>query len=113
MDERVTVALGRRGVQVAGVVFFGDGQGVLSADGADAERLDGEAQIFGRAGGRGHIEDVVDGAGIEGLADVSVLELEARLGGEVGDVLHVAGGQVVNAENGVAFAKQAVSEVRT
>jgi hypothetical protein len=43
------------------------------------------------------VEDVLDLAEIEGLADVMVAKFEARLLPKVLDVAHVAGEQVVDA----------------
>ena len=113
MLERVAIALRSGGVQVAGVVSGRDLERVLHAHGANAQRLDAQAKILRRAGRRSQIEDVIDRAGIEGRADVPLLKPEARLAGEMGEVFGVAGGEVIDAENGVAFAQQAVGEVGT
>jgi hypothetical protein len=98
-------------------MFGGDFEGVLGADGADAEGFNAEAQVFWRAGGRGHVEDVVQVAGVEDwsewLADVVLFEAEAGLVCEVGDVAVVTGGKVVNADHSVALAEEAIGEVRT
>jgi hypothetical protein len=64
------------------------------------------------AGGGSEVEDVIDGAGVEGIADVALLEGEGGLVAEVGQVFEVAGGEVVDAEDGVAVGEEAIDEVR-
>src|SRR5580698_1990412 len=98
-------------MEKAGAVFGGDFEGVFRADGPYTERLDSHAEILRRAGGRGEVEDVVDRAGIERLADVSLLKCEIRILAEVSDVFAVAGGAVVDAENEVSFTEKPIGEV--
>ncbi len=58
------------------------------------------------------MENVVDVAEVEGLADVLLEELEARLVAQMGDVLACAGEQIVGANDGVALAEQRVAQMR-
>ena len=104
MLERIAVALRSGRVEKAGTVSGRDFEGVFRAHGAHPQGFDSQAEILRRAGRRGEVEDVVHRAGIEGLADVPLLEAEARLTGQVGQVFRAAGGEVVDAENGVALA---------
>ena len=48
------------------------------------------------------------GPGSKGCDDVLIEEFEARLAGEVGEVGHGAGAEVVHAEDGVALREQGV-----
>jgi hypothetical protein len=98
---------------MAGAVPGRDFESVLSADGAHTESLQPQAKILWRAGRGSEVENVVHWAGVEGLADVPLIEAEARLVGQMGEVCGVSGGEIVNADYGMAFAQQAVSQVRT
>ena len=90
-------------MQKAGAISSGDFQGVFDADGAHPQGLDRQAKILRRAGRRGKVEDVVHRARIERLADVALFKAEARFAGQVGQVFPVAGGEVIDADNGVAL----------
>jgi hypothetical protein len=91
MYERVAVALRRGGVEIAGAISGGNLERVLSPYGAHPQGLEAEAKILRGTGGRSEVENVVDRAGIEGLADVPLLELKAGLIGKMGQILSVAG----------------------
>jgi len=58
------------------------------------------------------VEDVVHLAAVEGLADVDLAELEARLGFQVLEVVEPAGEQIVDGDDGVAVSEQGVAQVR-
>jgi hypothetical protein len=47
------------------------------------------------------------------LADVALFKGKAGLGLKVRDVAEVAGGEIIYAQDGVAFAQKPISEVRT
>ena len=79
VDLGVAVALGGGGVEVAGAVFAGEVEGVDGSGGADEEGFDAEAGVVDGAGGRGEVEDVIDLARVEGLADVLLEQAEAAL----------------------------------
>ncbi len=98
---------------MAGVVACRDFECVFCADGAYAQGFQAQAKIFGRAGGGSEVEDVIYRSRIEGLADVALLEAEAGFVGQVGEVIRIAGGEIVDADYSVALAQQAVGEVRT
>ena len=113
MDLGVAVALGCGGVEEAGVILAREVEDVDGADGAGEEGFGAEAGVVHGRGGRGEVEDEVDGAGIEGEGDVVIEEGEARVGGEVREVGEVAGGEVVDAEDGVGggLGEEGVCEV--
>jgi hypothetical protein len=56
---------------------------------------------------------VIDAPWIEGRADVSLLETEAGIMGEMGKIRGVACGQVIDAEDRITLAEQAICEMRT
>src|SRR5208283_5244675 len=110
----VAVALGGGGVQEACVVFAREVEDVDGSGGAGEEGLGAEAGVVDGRGGRGEVEDEVDGTGVEGEGDVVIQECEGGVGGEVGEVGEVAGGEVVDAEEGVGgrLGEESVCEVR-
>jgi hypothetical protein len=101
MDLGVAVALGGGGVEEAGAIFAGEVERVDGAGGADQEGLRAEAVVVDGAGGRGEVEDEVDRAGIEGEGDVLVQEGKRGSQVKMREVGQVAGGEVVDAEDGV------------
>src|ERR1700723_2620416 len=104
-------------MQKAGTIELSKLQRILCTDGADAQGLDSQTQIFRRTGRRGHIEDIIDVSRVEAyaekFADIPFLKTEARLRVKMGEIAKVAGGKIVNADDGVAFAQQAVRQVGT
>jgi hypothetical protein len=66
-----------------------------------------------RAGRRRKVEDVIDAAGVEGLADVALLEGEGGLVTEMLQVLEIAGGEVIDSEDAVPFGDEAIRQMRT
>ncbi len=112
MDFGVTVAFGCGGVKITSVVLAGKIKGIEGAGRTYQEGFDAQAGVVDRTGGRGEVEDVVDGARIEWLADIVLDEAEAGLVGEMGEIGMVAGREVVEADDGVAFGEQRVTKMR-
>ena len=61
------------------------------AKGADLERGDAVSAVVDGAGGAGKMEDVVDVAYIEGLANILLDKFEARFAAQVGQIRAAAG----------------------
>jgi hypothetical protein len=99
-------------VEVTGVVFAGEIEGIDGARGTDEEGFDAKTSVVDGTGRRGEVEDVIDGAGVKGLADVLLDKTEAGLISEVGEVGLVSCREVVEADDGVAFGEQSVTKVR-
>jgi len=78
MLKRVAVTLRCGGVKMSGAISGCDFESVLCAYGAHAQSLQPQAKILGRTGRGSEIEDVVHRSHIEGLADIPLLEAEAR-----------------------------------
>jgi hypothetical protein len=112
MDQRVAVAFGRGGEEESGVFGLGEAEGVVGAERADLEGLDGELEIIDGAGRRGEMEDVIDGAGeVDELGDVVVDEVEVLVAGEMGDVVGIAGDEVVHGDDAMALGEESVDEM--
>src|SRR5208283_1419080 len=79
MLQRIAVALRSRGQQELRVVLFRDLQAVEGSRRPDSQRLDAVLEVIDRAGRRSEMKQVVDVAGIEGLADILRQKFEARL----------------------------------
>jgi hypothetical protein len=65
--------------------------------------------VIHRAGGRGEVENVLYLAAIEGLADVLLVELEARFAAQVIHIGGVSREQVVYGRYGMAFRQEGVA----
>jgi len=100
-------------MQVAGVVLLGDLEGVDGPSRADEQGLGPQTVVVHRAGGRGEVEHIVHRPDVEGLADVLFDKAETRLLRKMREIRRVAGAEVVDADNGVAFGEKRVSKVRS
>ena len=106
MNFGVAVALGGGGVEIACAVFAGEVEGVDGAGGADKEGLDAKPGVVDGAGRRGEVEDEIDRArDRRASADVVFEEAEARLVVQMGEIGHVAGAEIIDAEDGVALGR--------
>jgi hypothetical protein len=103
MLERVAVALRGGGMEKARAIASRNLEGVFDADRAYAQRLDGQAKILRRTGGRSKVENIIHRAAIKRLADVALLELEARIAGQVSDVIAVTGAEVIDADDSMTL----------
>ena len=71
-----------------------------------------EFQIINRTGGRGEVPDVVHRAVQEDeLGHILLDEFEIPVAGQVRDVVHAAGDEIINANDAVAAREQQVSEM--
>ena len=113
MLQRITITLRGGRVQKTGAMASSDFQGICDAYRADAQGFNSQSEILRRAGRRGKVEDVIYRPQVEGSAYIQLLEAEARFMAQVREVFAIAGAEVIHADNGVALAQQAVSEVRT
>ena len=112
MDERIAVDLGGGGEQEARLLGLGQAERVVRAEAADLERLDRHAQVVDGGGRAREVEDAVERAlEVDVVRDVVLHEHEVAAG-QVLDVRHVAGDQVVHADDGVAVVEQVLGEVR-
>ena len=67
--------------------------------------------VIDGAGGAGEVKDEIDLADVEGLANVFLYKLEARIIREVSKVGAPAGEQVVDDNHVPAFAEQGIAEM--
>ena len=72
--------------------------------------MDGVVDGTGRAG---EVKDVVDGADIEGLADVFFYKFESRFVRKMRDISATTGQEIVDDSDSPAFAEQGIAEMRS
>jgi len=112
MDERVAVDLGRGCEQEPRALALREAQGVVGAQGADLQRLDGVAQVVHRAGRRGEVQDVVHLAlDVYVMGHVVLVEAEVGAAEQVGDVVGRARQHVVNGDDFMAPSQERVAQV--
>ena len=92
-------------MEIARAVLAGEIEGVDGSSGADKERFDAETAAVDRTGWRGEVEDEVNFAGVEGLADVLFEEAEAGLTREMVEIGQVSRAEVINSNDRVSFNK--------
>ena len=112
MHQRVAVDFGSRRQEEPGVFVFGQAQGFVRAQRTDLQRLDRQLEVINRAGRRGEMPDVIDRAVQEDeLGHVLLDEFEIPIAAQVGDVVHAAGDEVVDADDLVAARQQQVGQM--
>ena len=67
------------------------------------EGLDAEAGVVDGAGWRGKVEDEVNLAGIERLADVLLHKAEAGFSGKMAEIGRTAGAEIVHSDDGMSL----------
>ena len=95
-------------MEKSSAIFRGDAEHVLRSYRTHTQSFNRKPQILWRAGGRGEVEYIIDRAGIEGLADILLLELEARFAGQVLHVFAKPCGKIIDADNRMPFSQQAI-----
>ena len=109
----IAVDLARRREQEAGVVREREVERAARAERADVDRLERDREVLGRARRAREVQHAVDVAVDRDLvAHVGADEREARVLGEVRDVLEPARRQVVDRDDLVAAREERVAEVR-
>ena len=112
MNERVAVTLGGGRQQKRGTLFLGQTQSVVGSQGADLEGRYRKVEVINRAGRTGKMPHIMHVAGQEDVVgDIMANEAKVGIPGQVLDVGHVAGDQVVNGNDAVAFSEEPVAEV--
>ena len=108
---RVAIDLARRGQEEACPVLLGQPERVVRPGGADLERVEREAEVVDRRGGRRQVVDEVDRLIDEvGVDDVEI-QVNEFVGPDVLDVRECAGLEVVDADHSVPAREQLVAEV--
>ena len=67
--------------------------------------------VIDGTGGAGEVEDEIDFAGVEGLADVSIDKFETRVVFQVSEIGLAAGEQIVDGDHGPALGEQSIAEM--
>src|SRR5262249_10158808 len=88
------------GHEKPGILGLGQAQGIVCAQGADLQGLDGELQVIHGAGWRGKVQDMVDGSvDLQRVGDIVPDEAEAIVVSQVLDVPQRPGDDVVYADD--------------
>ena len=111
MNQRVAVDLGSRSQKQPGAFGARQSQRVVSAQRADFEGLNRQFEVIHRRGGRGEVEDEIHRAVDEDAFGDVLLAIGKRRGIDVGDVVGVAGDEVVDRDNFVAFGQTTVAQM--
>jgi hypothetical protein len=112
MLERIAVDLRRRRDHEARTFGLGQTKGVVGPQRADFQRLNRQFQIVDGAGGAGPMEHRVHRAiHIDVLRHIVANEFEVARA-QMGDIGHVAGDQVVDADHRVAAIEQRFGQMR-
>ena len=112
MHLRVAVDLAGRGDQEAGAVRLGQAERVVRPVGADLQRVQRQAQVVDRRGGRGEVVDEVDRLVDEVRLDDVEVQVTNFAVADVLDVGQRARLEVVHADHPVPAAQQLVAQVR-
>ena len=90
---------------------MGDVERMKRAERADLERGDAMSAVIDRAGGTGEVENVVDAADVEGLADVLFYKFESGFIAQVGEIGAASRKQVIDDHDLPAFAEKSIAEM--
>src|SRR6476469_1900587 len=113
VNERIPLHLARRREKKTRAFFLGESERVVCSEGADLERRDRQLEIVDRARGAREVEHAVELAlHVRVGRDVVVDELVALLAREMGDVVGMAGDEVVEAYDFVPVRQKSIGEVR-
>jgi hypothetical protein len=99
-------------MQESDPIFTRQVQSIPGPDGADIQCLRTEAQIICRAGGRGEVEDIVDRARIERLANVLLYQGESGIVAQTRQVGAASGSKVVHAHHMATLGNKCVAQMR-
>ena len=114
MNQGIAVNFRGGGDQKAGAFVLGQAQGLVRAQRTDLQRLDRQFEIINRAGRRGEVPDIVHGfIEKDEFGDILLDEFEVPVAAQMGDVVHAAGDEVINANHPVSPGEQQVGEMRT
>jgi len=111
MLEWIAVTLGSGRDEILRTVFFRDFESVESSERSDLQSFDSVNGVVDGTGGTGEVEDKINFAGIEGLANVFFYKFESRLAAKVLQIGAAAGEQVIDDDYMPAFAEQGVAEM--
>ncbi len=111
MLKGIAVALGGGRHEILRVVFERDFEGVECSQRSNFQCGNAVDGVIDGAGGAGKVEDEINFADVEGLADVFFHKLKAGIIREMGEVRAAAGEQVVDDNHAPAFAEQSIAEM--
>src|SRR5215469_14642121 len=111
---RITIHLGRGGHEKSRAFCQRQSQAIVRSKRADLQRLDGDFQIIGGAGGRGEIQYGIHSSGnIDKARQIVNLELKTGIGPQMAEVCLYAGDQIVEAQYFPTFFNEAIAKMRS
>ncbi|SPF43877.1 hypothetical protein SBA1_500028 [Candidatus Sulfotelmatobacter kueseliae] len=111
MLQRIAVALGSGRHQIFRAVLAGQVESVKSSKGTDFQRRNAVNAVVDGAGRAGKVEDEVNLAHVEGIANILFDELKARLLAQMFEVGETAGDKVVDDNHTPALCEQGITQV--
>src|SRR6185503_5318266 len=113
MHLRIAVYLGSGREQEPRTFCLGKAERLMTAEGADLERLDGQLEIVDGARGRSKVEHAIEGPlDIEIVGDIVLDEPKPVVPHQVSYVLRAARDEVVRADDVMAVRDETIGEVR-
>jgi len=113
VDQGIAVHFRGRSQEKARPLVLGQPQGLVGAQRADFQGLDGQLQVVNGTGRRRKVPHIIHPRIQEKkLGHVLLDELEAGISSQVRDVIHRAGDKIVNPDDLVSARQQPVCEVR-
>ncbi len=113
MLQRIAVALRRGRDEILRTVLERDLEGMESSQRTDFQRGNAVNRVIHRAGGTGEVEDEIDRADVEGLADIFIYKIKSGVISEMVKVRTPPGEQVVDDNHTPALAEQSVAQMRS
>jgi hypothetical protein len=99
-------------MQETGLILARQVENIPGPHRADVQRLRTEPRVIGRARRGGEVEQIVDGAEVERLADILFYQREPRILVQVGQVGRTPGGKIVYPHYMVALGKKGIAQMR-
>src|SRR6266436_6688552 len=98
--------------EVFGAILARDIEGVKGAQRPDFKRGDSVQGIVHGTGGAGEVEHVIHRPAVKALIDINLLKFKARVVAQMIEIGQFSGQQVIDGDDGIAFAEQSVAQVR-
>src|ERR1700731_3349721 len=103
MHRGIPIAFGGGGDQVLGSVLTGQLEDIKGSHRSYAERLDAVLKVVEGTRRRREMKHIVEAARIERHTNIVLKKIEAGLIRQLGNILHLARNQIVDAQDTVTF----------
>ena len=112
MNQGIAVNFGGGGDEKACALVLGQAQSLVRAQGANLQGLNRDLEVINRAGRGGEVPDIIHGfIEKDELGDILLDEFEIGIAAQMGNVVHAAGHEVVDADHAGPAGEQQVGEV--